>query len=433
MGRLVRDARLETREARRRLQIRKEPYWRLIVEGTHLGYYKGSQKCYWCVRTRRESKYHYSTIGTPDDHLDADGMTIFNYAQAQEKAAQFAEKILSGHIQAKYEYTVNDAIRDYLIDFEASGKKGLSTTKTQIEAHILPVFNGRAISQLQYQDINDWKNELATKPKRARTSKKIKGQKFIDDDGSDPDYKRKRRATANRILTILKALLNFAYDNNKVGSNEAWEKVKPFKNITAPKPRIVPTQEITRLINACEPNLRLMVRAALLIGARYSEITRLTVADYNTTTKSIMIRISKSNRPRNIPLNDEGVVFFNQQILGKKPDDLIFTHADGSKWQKNHQTRPLQNACKAARISSPITFKVLRHTYGSYLAMRGVSLQVIAQAMGHADTRITERHYAHLMPSYVAVVIKEHLPNFGATQASNIKDIKVNEVGNFSL
>ena len=34
--------------------------------------------------------------------------------------------------------------------------------------------------------------------------------------------------------------------------------------------------------------------------------------------------------------------------------------------------------------------------------MRGVPMAVIAALLGHADLRITMRHYAHLAPSYVA-------------------------------
>jgi integrase len=33
--------------------------------------------------------------------------------------------------------------------------------------------------------------------------------------------------------------------------------------------------------------------------------------------------------------------------------------------------------------------------------MRGVPLNVIAAQLGHNDTRMTERHYAHLAPSYI--------------------------------
>ena len=45
--------------------------------------------------------------------------------------------------------------------------------------------------------------------------------------------------------------------------------------------------------------------------------------------------------------------------------------------------------------------------------MRGVPMRVIAEAMGHGDTRMTEKHYAHLAPSYVAETIRAKLPKLG--------------------
>jgi len=45
---------------------------------------------------------------------------------------------------------------------------------------------------------------------------------------------------------------------------------------------------------------------------------------------------------------------------------------------------------------------------------------VIAAQLGHADTRMTERHYAHLAPSYVADTIRAALPGFGILSPSNL-------------
>ena len=45
---------------------------------------------------------------------------------------------------------------------------------------------------------------------------------------------------------------------------------------------------------------------------------------------------------------------------------------------------------------------------------------VIAAQLGHADTRMTERHYAHLAPSYVADTIRAALPSFGGGEKSNV-------------
>jgi hypothetical protein len=71
------------------------------------------------------------------------------------------------------------------------------------------------------------------------------------------------------------------------------------------------------------------------------------------------------------------------------------------------------DASERAKIKPAISFHVLRHTHGSTLAMRGVPMGVIAEQLGHADTRMTEKHYAHLAPSYVADTIRAHFPTLG--------------------
>ena len=45
--------------------------------------------------------------------------------------------------------------------------------------------------------------------------------------------------------------------------------------------------------------------------------------------------------------------------------------------------------------------------------MQRVPLQVIAEQLGHADTRITQKHYAYLSQSYVADVIRAASPALG--------------------
>jgi len=67
---------------------------------------------------------------------------------------------------------------------------------------------------------------------------------------------------------------------------------------------------------------------------------------------------------------------------------------------------------------------VLRHTHGSTLAMKGVPLPVIAKQLGHADTRMTERHYAHLSPSYVADTIRASFPTLGIVETGKIATLK---------
>jgi len=46
--------------------------------------------------------------------------------------------------------------------------------------------------------------------------------------------------------------------------------------------------------------------------------------------------------------------------------------------------------------------------------MAGVPLLVVAKNMGHADTRMVEKHYGHLAPSFITEAIRANAPKFGS-------------------
>lgn len=205
-------------------------------------------------------------------------------------------------------------------------------------------------------------------------------------------------------------------------SNDAWNRVKPFRNVEAARIRYLTEGECKRLINAADPDFRRLVRAALYTGCRYGELIRLVTRDFDRSAGTVTIGQSKSGKTRHVYLTDEARRFFDDNTVGRKANDLIFVRDDNEPWGTQHQQRRMQAACETAKIDPPISFHVLRHSYGSLLARKGVPLQVIAHALGHADTRMTERHYAHLQPDYVAVTIRANLPNFGL-EKSNVQRI----------
>jgi site-specific recombinase XerD len=84
----------------------------------------------------------------------------------------------------------------------------------------------------------------------------------------------------------------------------------------------------------------------------------------------------------------------------------------------------MRDACRHARIKPGISFHVLRHTYASRLAMRGVPMAVIAEQLGHSDTRMTERHYAHLAPSYVGSTVRAHFGTPGVVEPSTVVSLE---------
>ncbi len=64
----------------------------------------------------------------------------------------------------------------------------------------------------------------------------------------------------------------------------------------------------------------------------------------------------------------------------------------------------------AAGLAS-ITLHEVRHSYASTMVRGGAPLFVVARAPGHSDTRMVDKHYAHLAPSYVADVIRSTAPD----------------------
>jgi hypothetical protein len=88
------------------------------------------------------------------------------------------------------------------------GSKSVSETRLKAQTHVLPALAPIQVAKLTAKQIEDWHQGLAEKPALAR-SKPGRKPNYRKVDRST-DGIRKRRATANRILTVLKATLNHA-------------------------------------------------------------------------------------------------------------------------------------------------------------------------------------------------------------------------------
>ena len=223
---------------------------------------------------------------------------------------------------------------------------------------------------------------------------------------------------------MLKAALNRAYYAGRVPSDAAWRKVKPFRAADAPVIRYLSADEARRLVNACDADFRSLVQAALLTGCRYSELINLTCADFNRDSDTLTLRQTKGGRSHHVVLTPEGCDLFTAWTAGRAQSERIFLRADGKPWSASSQQRPLAEAVNRAKISPAPSFHILRHTHASTLAMRGVPMGVIAAQLGHQDTRMTEKHYAHLAPSYIADTIRAHFPTLGISGESNVTPIR---------
>jgi integrase len=419
MAGTIEPAKFESRTARGRLKRGRQPHWRAIVPGkVHLGYqcWKGDAAGRWLLRRyigkhksangKPVAKYRISTLGLADDAAKANGIHVLTFEQADAKARAMVAAPDNGKIER---LTVRQAMERYIEHKRDQGQE-VRDILSRGAAHILPNLGNLVVAELTTEQLRKWLATMAAAP--AQNRPKAGKPRFRAEPATEAE-KRARRASANRVLTMLKAALNHAYDEGHVANRDAWgRKLKPFRNVEVARVRYLTVAQAKRLLNACAADFRPLVRAALETGCRYSELARMQVHDFNPDVSTIAIGKSKSGKARHVILTPEGAEFFRQHCAGRDGLETMFRHADGTAWNKSEQARPMREACTHARITPAVSFHALRHTWASLAAMNGVPLMVVAKNLGHADTRMVEKHYGHLAPSFITAAIHAGAPRY---------------------
>jgi integrase len=460
MARRVRDSNLESKEARFKLKPRAKAYWRAIDRGLHVGFrrLKGKPGTWIARHYLGERSYRSERIGTADDMSEADGVAVLDFWQAQKKAREHmvrrAQDASNGTVGS---LTVRDAVTAYI---QAMKDDGRDTTdaRSRANAHIYsaPIADVLVCS-LTSKALKQWHTGLAKASPLVRGKKGAtkRTHRKLGESRDPEDAVRARKASANRTWTVLRAALNHAFNDeeNKIASAAPWQKVKPFKGVDKARVDYLEVHDAKRLVNACEPHFRLLVQAALQTGARYGQLAKLVVSDFNLRAGTVRLRTRKGSGKEKVyhaTLSDEGVAFFRHVCAARAGNELMFRNFgrieramarererlakmgepvdnirvnDIGDWRESEQLRPMADAVKRARIKPPIGFHGLRHTWASHAVMNGMPLLIVAKNLGHSDTRMVEKHYGHLAPDYVKNAIRDHAPKFGIAAKTNITPI----------
>ena len=438
---------LETQKNRLSLAAGK-PHTEKLLSGSHLVYKrpevgKGKEKLpgVWTVRliNPETGKQKKRTIGTADDFMSADGLLILSYDQARQKAEpvlkelakDFEEGLTGRSLISTKDYTVKDAMEDYLDYLNKNGKKSYMNRSFKINAHILPHLGEIKVARLTKDKVDAWKQAIVEKPRRVqfRTTgnRTMVREVNVDFNALTDDEKRKRRGTANDLLEILKSALNLAVDAGKADAPQrgSWHKSEMYKGTRVKKIMFLKPEEQKKLIDACPiPEFRNLVIAALMTGGRYSELASLTVKDFDSVNGTIHFGPfgKVAGKQRYVFLSDEGTAFFNEMIEGKGSNDLIFTRRIirfqpsstkrklSEKWLSSDHVYYMRIACKNAEIKN-FTFHGLRHTYASILVNKGVPLVYVADQLGHSNITLVQSTYGHLGTPEMATAIRKSLPS----------------------
>ena len=204
-------------------------------------------------------------------------------------------------------------------------------------------------------------------------------------------------AYANRIIVTLKRMFKKAVDWNIAGEELLKNvKVSLLKGENK-RLRYLSEEEAERLISNCDKYLKSIVITALNTGMRKSEILNLTWDRVDLKNRLILLDKTKNGERREIPINDTlyntlsgltrhvktGYVFYNPETL--KPYYDI--------------KKGFASALRKSRILD-FRFHDLRHTFASWLAMKGADLVTVKDLMGHKDIKMTLR-YSHLSHAHI--------------------------------
>ena len=408
MARQHRSARLQTRDARGKLIPRKEPYWHDIERGRSIGYYRGLKGGSWWLREFVAGNYRSRRLGRADDVNEADGAMILSFTDAIRAALREdrptrelqtrlrVEDALDEYFEARRATSTAGSLHRARVNAEspigpASGDRPLSTHNEQQKRRLHHSLRGKLVSELTATDLRRWRDSLIPNTR-------------------DREELRRARSTANRVWATLRAALNQAFHSERVSDDRAWRRVTPFKNVDQPQTRFLRVEECRRLIGAADSKLQPMVRGCLFTGMRLGELVALTVADVGED--HVTIRHSKTGKARRVPLNAEGAEFFTDLVKGKLRNAQVFEFGESTARTKMWISRAMREACAAAQIDPPIEFRQLRTSYGSLLLNADAPLSTISELLGHKDTRMTRRHYAHLLSEKLKETVDAKLPSF---------------------
>lgn len=400
MARTPRESKLDSRTARLKLKPRRDPYWRVIVPGLYIGYRRlADSSGTWVVRRRVAGRYAIDRFGIADDFSADDRVAVFTYAQAIEKA----RRVVAGEdpVAPRHHgdgWTVLDCL-NYYFETELSGKRGTEGIRPTVMYHVADL-GPRLVNVLRAEHYRTWLAKVAASPVRRRGRE-------TPVDLEDEDAVRSRRASANRVWGTVRAAIDYAWCNDKLkGAEPHWKKVSPLDLGEAPVPRMLDDEEARRLINGCDPEFRPLVKAAFATGARYGELCRLVVSDYDYERRAVRIRQTKSSKTLWQPLTDEGVELFDMLTAGRKPSEPLLARVSGLAWGPSEQFRRMRSAAENAKLDD-VSFKVTRATYGKRLLLATRDIELVAKALGHSDSRVTRRHYAQYLPNEVAEAIRK--------------------------
>jgi integrase len=348
------------------------------------------------------------------DYYDPAGKRVRKCFAMKKDAEAYVGKAVSAKREGRYDDVFKVKKETQVTFAELSGRyvenfgtqRAFESSKRYLLDVVKEYFGDRPLSTITYLDLETYRNKRKATPTNA-------GKPRTD-------------ASVNREMALISHMLAKAVE---------WEllETSPFKKgkrlmfkENNQRLRFLTHDEIEALIPACTSHLKPIVETALHTGMRRGEI--LSLKWEQIRNGFIYLKETKSNKARQIPINDQvGQIFRELRLKNQLKTQYVFCGPDGNRLQE--VKRSFNSACRRAGIYD-FRFHDLRHTFASHLVMNGVGLKAVQELLGHADLKMTMR-YAHLSQAHLKDAVAA-LNNLGNGQKLVKNDSKEKGVNNLS-
>lgn len=239
-------------------------------------------------------------------------------------------------------------------------------------------------------------------------------------------HKSYKQKTVKRKIASIKAFYNYL-EETEIIAESPFRKIKVKFKETVTLPRIIPREEIEKLLNhmyQClnendKASRKFMLRDVAVIevffatGARVYEISNIRDDSINLNTGLIRL-MGKGGKERYVQISNTSILevlkkYYDENEQSIKKSGYFFVNNRESRYTEQSIRLMLKKYTKQAGIERNITPHMFRHSFATYLIEEGVDVSCVHQILGHSSIKTTQI-YIHIAAKKQAEILKELHP-----------------------
>lgn len=225
-------------------------------------------------------------------------------------------------------------------------------------------------------------------------------------------HKSYKQKTVKRKIASIKAFYNYL-EETEIIAESPFRKIKVKFKETVTLPRIIPREEIEKLLNhmyQClnendKASRKFMLRDVAVIevffatGARVYEISNIRDDSINLNTGLIRL-MGKGGKERYVQISNTSILevlkkYYDENEQSIKKSGYFFVNNRESRYTEQSIRLMLKKYTKQAGIERNITPHMFRHSFATYLIEEGVDVSCVQQILGHSSIKTTQI-YIHI-------------------------------------